>query len=402
MNDNFRLMCSACGVLYSKGTYGCKKKDGILEAVYRTEKVDSIDRVKKDNTPGIWKYEKMLPGVDNKVTCYEGNTPLIPSRFYAHEMGIDLYFKDETRNPTGSFKDRAATVMLSMEKSSGKKAIVTASSGNAAGAIALYSMLAKIRCFIFMFKPTREKLVHAMSFGPTIFNVASEHEGEVLDLTKQAAEEFGWSILTTTADANPFTIEGYKTLAYEVYEQMQLPDSIVVPVGSGTLLVGIWKGFRELKKLGLINNVPRFIGVQARGNNPIVQAYWQGIEEVKPIKSSGTIAGGLSLENPGLTGKETLKAIRQTKGTMVDVSDDEIMKAVYQLPRKEGIYAEPSGAVGVAALTQLLHDGIFSKREKVVCVITGSGFKDVTSTNQSANKLIEIKPQLAEVKKHLK
>jgi len=400
MISNFKLRCSECGLEYPVGTYNCKKKDGVLEAIYFPAQVKKIDELKSNNL-GIWRYEKLLPFVDDQVSFCEGSTPLIPSRNIGNEIGIDLFFKDETWNPTGSFKDRAATVMLSIEKKLGSKAVVTASSGNAAGAIALYSALAKIRCFIFMFHPTQEKLIHAMSYGSFVFNVVTQKEGEVLELAKKAAEEFGWSMLTTTADANPFTLEGYKTIAYELFEQTELPDSVIVPVGSGTLLVGIWKGFRELKNIGLINKVPKLIGVQPEGNNPIVQSYEKGGEEVKPISSSKTIAGGLSLENPGLSGKQTLKAVRETGGVMIDISDDQIMETLSWLPRKEGIYGEPSGVVSVAALPKAYKSGALKKGERVVCIITGSGFKDMTSANRCLAQPIEIEPNLTAVKGYL-
>jgi len=230
------LRCTGCGREFKPHIYCCPSGDGILEVVYDLKECSSLEDYKTD-LPGIWSYGGLLPDLE-PVTLFEGGSPLIESSFLGHELGIELDFKDEGRSLTGSFKDRAASVMLSVEKNFDHQTVITASSGNAAGAVAAYSAAAGLDCYIVMFEPSREKLIAAQSFKPTVFVIETEIESEVLRLARDASREFGWEMLNTAASDNPYVIEGYKTIIFELYEQKKMPDLIFAPVGSGSLLIG--------------------------------------------------------------------------------------------------------------------------------------------------------------------
>jgi threonine synthase len=371
------MCCTGCGRKFSFGTYTCPDNDGILLAQYDLPAHTSRNNLRDLSKPGIWQFARFLPSVD-PISCAEGNTPLIPSRSIGPTLGIELVFKDEGRNPTGSFKDRAASVLLSVEKALGHNTCATATSGNAGGALALYSSLAGITCYTFCFHPTREKYIHMKSFGMPLLMVKSDKESEMTSLTEKACTEFGWARLTTMASANPFNVEGYKTIAYEIVSDGYDADVVVAPMTSGTLILGIAKGFRELQKMGTISQMPRIIGVQAAEVDPIARAYENNLQEVQPISGGTTIATGLVLDDPGICGSEALRAIRESQGGVVSIPEKEILRMTKSLPRDEGIFAEPSGATGIAGVAVACKKGLISQNERVVCVNSASGFKDLS------------------------
>jgi len=399
MNRNIILQCSDCKMKVQIGKYICPNEDGILEVQYEYHKINSINSVKSCK-PGVWKYQKLLPNIKNPISLGEGNTPLIESRVIGPEMGIQMYFKNEGQNPTGSFKDRAASVMLSVEKELKHDKVITVSSGNASGAIACYSSAGKIQCYIFMCKPTREKLINTLSYWPRVFLIDAEI-GNIFKVAEKCSLKFDWKMLTTTAYHNPFTIEGYKTISFELYEQNGLPDVVVSPMGSGSLILGIWKGFYELYKLGITSFMPRLIGVQATGCNPIYRAYIEGKEIITPVQSPNTIAGGIGLGNPGVTGKVALRRIKDTNGTIVQVEDNEILKILGRLPKEEGVFGGPTGVASVAGAIKLFNEKYIKEGEKVVCIISESGFKDLNLIEKSSVKTIKVKPDLLSIKKHI-
>lgn len=398
MNKNIILKCSKCNKELEIGNYICPNKDGILEVRYDYKRVDSINRI-KTNKQGIWKYSKLLPLVKEPISLGEGNTPLIKSTKIGPAKNLELYFKNEGQNPTGSFKDRAASVMLSIEKELKHFAVTTVSSGNAAGAIACYSAAANIKCYVFMVRLTQEKLINTSSYRPKVFIINAE-TGEAFGLAEDASLRFGWKMLTTTAYHNPFTIEGYKTIAFELYEQNGLPDVIVSPLGTGSLILGIWKGFYELFQLGITNSIPRIIGVQSEGCNPIYQAYQADEESISAVKFPHTIAGGINTDDPGVSGETALKRIRDTNGTIVQVSDDEILKTLQDLP-KEGVFGGPTGVVSVAGAIKSFDKNYIQEGEKVVCLISETGFKDLDVFKKDLAKPIKIELSLSDVEKNL-
>jgi threonine synthase len=399
MFDDLYLKCSECGKEYSVGQYICDNKDGILEVNYQLPKVNSLSEL-KSNLPGIWKYGKLLPKVKKVLSLDEGNTPLIRSQKLGKELDIELCIKDEGRNPTNSFKDRAGSVMLTIEKEMNHRSVATSSSGNAAAAIACYAAIAEMDCYVFMCNPTQEKLVSTQSFKPFIFRMDAEI-GRVINLIEEVSEKYGWNILNTAAYYNPFAIEGYKTIAFELVEQYKIPDVIVSPVGSGTLVIGIWKGFNELKELGLVDKIPRIIGVQSKGCNPVVQAFENNQIEVKPVKKSTTIAGGIGLSDPGIDGKVTLSKIRETQGQMLEIDDEDILEMLINLPKKEGIFGGPTGVASIAALKKAREIGAIKSGEYVVSILTESGFKDLGLFSKNTKEIPSIEANLDAIDKYL-
>jgi len=368
-----RLCCTGCGTEHALETKRCSCNNGILRVVLSFEHWYALPVT---DASGIWRYEALLPEVTSKISFYEGRTPVLPSKRLGDELNISLAYKDETRNPTGSFKDRAAAVMLSVSKYLGIKGITTASSGNAAGAIALYSTLADIQAYIFMFQPSKQKLTQTLSYGATCFIVDTTSESSVLRLAENASEIFGWSLLNTTAAANPFVIEGYKTIAYELYEKGEIPDWIAIPVSSGSLLIGIWQGFCDLQEMGLLQSPPRLLGVQPEGSAPIAKAFAAQSQTVPPIQHAETIATALSLEDPGVAGIETLRSVRENSGMMLSVPDEHTIAIACKLSRQDGIFGEASGVISVAGVVEARKQGIIEPNARVICVISGSGLKD--------------------------
>lgn len=400
---DLRLRCTGCGREYPCGTYSCPNHDGIILAEYDLPSARSLAEVQDPSQPGIWEFSRVLPDVACKISFAEGSTPLVASRAFGKDLEIDLYIKDEGRNPTGSFKDRAASLLLSTEKELGHSANATATSGNAGGALALYSRLAGIDSYLFAYHPTREKFLHMKSFGATLFIIETDRESEMTHLTEEACHKFNWALLTTMASANPFNVEGYKTISYEVVREIGLPDVVVTPVGSGTLALGIWKGFLELQRMGIISGLPRLVGVQAERVNPIARAFERGLTEVGPVAISETIATGLVLDNPGVTGTEALRAIRQSEGSVISVPEKEIARMTRVLPLREGIFAEPSGAISMAGVVLARECGQIAADERVVCVNTGSGFKDM-SVLESIGKeeqIFHIPPEIEAIREIL-
>jgi len=404
MNKNMLLRCSECGREYPFGTYSCKCNSGVLLAEYNFKKIKSINELEDLSKNGIWRFSKVLPPVKEYFSFGEGGTPCIRSRVLGPKNNILLYFKDEGQNPTGSFKDRAATVLVSTERELGHFSATTVSSGNASGALSLYSTLSEINLYIFMYQPPEGKLLHTSSFGHKIFLVESSVESDAIKMAEESSREFGWAWLTTMSSANPFNIEGYKTISYEVFRDIGLPDFIFIPMGSGTLALGIWKGFKELFQMGLIPELPHLVGVQSEQVNPIDRAYQSGDTKIKSVIPGKTIATGVVTDNPGTAGTAALRAIRETKGFTISVSEERIINTFKLLPREEGIFAEPTGALSVAGLILAYEKGLISEGKKIVCINSASGFKDLDAFKRlgyAENQVSSILPDIKLVKKIL-
>ena len=404
MLKNLILRCSGCGKEYPFGTYSCKCNEGVLMAEYNYKHIKSINELEDSSKPGIWRFSKVLPNVKDIYSFDEGGTPCVKSRSFGPKYNIELYIKDEGRNPTGSFKDRASTVLVSTEKELGHSSSTTASSGNASGSLSLYSTISGMNLHTFMYHPTEGKFLHTLSFGHKIFLIDSPIGSDVHRMAEEASKKYGWAWLTTMSSANPFNIEGYKTISYEIVRDIGLPDVVVTPIGSGTLALGIWKGFKELYKMGIISKLPCLIGVQSKKINPIERAYQRGDTEVKAVAPGKTIATGVVVDNPGSAGAAALKAIRETKGFITSVSEENILSTFKLLPSEEGIFAEPTGALSVAGLKTALKKGFISEGQKVVCVNSATGFKDLAAfkkLGQSKKQVRVISPDLSFVDKYI-
>lgn len=378
-----KLICPQCEAEYPlDNLYECTKCGYSLEVNYDYSKVNVpllSDSLRKGST--LWDFRQLLPVRDEKnvVTLGEGGTPLISSIRIGPQMGVRLHFKDETRNPTGAFKDRPNTVGISMARDLGLNAVAIASTGNGGGSLAAYAAKAGVPCYVFIPESTSDgKVSQAIAHGATLVKVKGDYSCSYR-LALEACRKFGWANLTSTY-LNPYTMEGDKTIAYELYAQMdgEVPDWIVVPLGAGAMLSGIYKGYMELQRFGMVKKLPKMIGVQAKGCSPITGAFEAGLNEVSAFENPDTVAGGICDPLTGYPqdGTRTLRAIRTSGGAGVSVDDPEIMNSLYQLARQEAIFCEPSSAASLTAVNALLDKGVIYTGDSIVCIITGHGLKD--------------------------
>jgi len=275
----------------------------------------------------------------------------------------------------------------------GAKRLLSASSGNAAAAVAAYSAKAGLDCFLlFDSKSPPTKHLQPLVYGAKGLSVKNLFRGTPQDLIEllsvlsrrlDAYNVFCWALV------NPYTLEGNKTIAYEICEALgwNPPDAVIVPVGGGDNLVAEWRGFKEMLELGLINRLPKMVGVQSSRADPLVRAWRNGSETIAPIEEPSSIASGI---NVPYTGDHTLKAIRDSKGVAVSVDDEEILLAEKEIARSEGIWVEPSSAAAVAAVPKLVNSGILTRDDTVVCILTGSGLKDTGAAKRFTPSVVEV------------
>src|SRR6185503_11087022 len=332
--------------------------------------------------PDLWRYREVLPVEDdaNIVSLGEGWTPLLPAERLGNKLGIDrLYIKDESQNPTQSFKARGMSAAVSMAKELGARKLAVPSAGNAAGALAAYAARAGIECFIFMPDDTpRANVVECEQTGANVTLVG----GLITDCGAEVArrkEAEGWFDVLTLKE--PYRVEGKKTLGYELAEQLnwELPDVIIYPTGGGTGLIGMWKAFDEMEQMGWIGSKrPRMVTVQAEGCAPIVRAFEEGKCFAELFEDAHTVASGLRV--PKAIGDFLiLDAIRESGGTAIAVTDEELIAATREIGAAEGIFCAPEGAACLPALKKLIESGEVDKRERVVLFNTGSGVKYMES-----------------------
>jgi len=368
----FFLQCTECGAKFETypPQYSCKRCGNPLE--YKCDD-KTLKTGKFVGNFTFWRYRDLLPKVKNVVSMGEGGTPLVKARRLAKSAGLDhLYFKDETRNPTNSFRDRCAALMVSNAVDFGYRSVVCATNGNLGASLAAYCAKSGLTCHIVVPKNVdMGKLAQML-----IYDAVIEEYGEIVDdslkRADELAKEMGW--YQGSVEFNPLSIEALKTIAYEVYEQIGVPDWFIISMGSGGTLYAVWKGFRELEIRGEVNSLPRMVGVQAEGCPPIVNAYLHGIQEPALKTRPSTHALAILVKNPWY-GKLALKAIKESKGTATTVSDEEIFSAEQEIAKLEGIFAEPASAATYAALKKLINKRVIDKKDKVVCLITGSGLK---------------------------
>jgi threonine synthase len=326
----------------------------------------------------MWKYREVLPVKDdvNIVSLGEGGTPLLPSQAIGKKLGVpELYFKDETMNPTGSFKARGLGMAVSRAKELGIKNLIIPTAGNAGSALAAYAARAGLECLIIMPKDVPAPfLVDCVYHGAQIELV----EGTIKDCGARAAERTkneGWFSIATLKE--PYRIEGKKTMGYELAEQFDyhLPDVIIYPTGGGTGLIGMWKAFAEMEKMGWIKGPkPKMISVQADGCAPIARAFEQGRDHAEEWENPHTLAAGLRV--PGAVGDFLmLQAVRESGGLALAVSDAELMDQTRELASAEGIFSSPEGGASVACLKKLIEMEFVKSSDRVVVFITGSGYK---------------------------
>lgn len=376
------LYCRDCGSRYELGNYfDCQKCNGILNVHYDYNDIETSFFYQAKQS--IWDYAPLLPilNQDYYVSLGEGSTPLIEASnlFKNDSFTGKIYLKLENLNPTGSFKDRPIAVAISKAKEFGADTIILSSSGNASASAAAYAARAGIKCIVCIPQSTDiGKINQAIAHGATVILIKGSYSN-AYQVVKEATRFYNWPNLSTTF-INPYSVEGNKTAAYEIWKQLgfKKPDIIIVPIGAGPLLVGMAKGFSELINFGLIENMPRLVGVQSSECAPIAEAYSEGKKEVfawqKPIK---TIATGIAdpLVGYEADGTLTLNTILNSNGIAIALSEEEIIAASDYLAQKIGVYAEPTAATSIGAVKKLCSSGFIMNNDLVVCLITGHGLK---------------------------
>lgn len=399
------LECTVCGAEYSldEMRYTCPEHDGvrgILEVKYDYDVVhDNFDADLDGDIRSQWKYEAFLPIEEDAdpVTLEEGGTPLLDAPTLSDALNVTTLVKDDTRNPTASFKDRATTVSVTKARHAGFDTVTCASTGNAAASLAGYAARAGLDCRIFVpgDVPTG-KLSQHLIYGSDVLPVEGTYD-DAYDLCVEVTEEYGW--YNRTAAINPFQIEGKRTVGHELAEQSvvrgEVPDWFVFSMGDGCTIAGAWKGFREFYDLDYVDDHPKMLGVQAEGASGIHDAFHEhdSIDE-----TADTLAGGISVGRPRNTFK-ACRALEQSGGTSVLVSDDDILGAERLLGETEGLFAEPAAAATVAGVQKARERGVIEADETVVIDSTGFGLKDTDSAKQAAGDVTRIEPDIAEVRR---
>jgi len=378
------FVCVKCGAAYppDRDLLLCPACDNLLEAEYDYARLArDLDRDGLWRRPStVWRWVELLPVRDPSqiVTLGEGGTPLLRSERLARLCGVrELWIKsDATGNPTGSLKDRSITVSATKAREFGYSILSCDSTGNKASSAAAYAARAGLRSVVFCPHETPlPKLVQAVFFGAELVRVKG-HYSEINAMYRRLIRSGRVKWYDCGTD-NPFRYEGKKTYAYEIAQELgwKVPDRVLHPAAGGMSLVKTWKGFKELERLGWIDRVPRMTAVQAQECAPIVEAWARGDREVRGIEKRPTVASALGVADPGLLGTRALETIRASGGAAVGVTDEEILLATRRLD-EEGLFVEPSGAVTIAGLPKLVDSRLVDRDESVVCVVTGSGFKD--------------------------
>jgi len=414
--------CSLCGTEYLPGqvTYTCPKDGGNLDVILDYDSIKKKfqpEDVVSRKRPSLWRYLPLLPvsepAGDSTPLHASGWTPVFALPRLAEKLGLKhLWLKDESRNPTASFKDRASAVVVTRARELKSEVVVTASTGNAGAALAGMAAAVGQKAVIFAPKSAPQaKVAQLLVFGAKVILVDGTYD-DAFDLTVKAADEFGWYCRNT--GYNPFTAEGKKTAAFEIWEwwleahrdwhkkDSALDDhpslAIFVSVGDGNIISGIHKGFKDLLALGWIPNLPRIFGVQAEGSAAIANAFHANTETITPV-SADTIADSISVDLPR-DGVRAVRAAMQTDGTYIKVSDAEIVKAIAELG-KMGVFAEPAGAAAYAGVVKAAGSGVVGSDDPILVLNTGSGLKDVRAAMQSVQSAPIIEPTLEAVKKLL-
>src|SRR5919205_972098 len=396
------LKCRECSNEYEpQFKYICEECFGPLDVIYNTSTIQKQTLVSRQDKT-YWRYFELLPISDkcNIVNLNAGFTPLQYADRLGKEIGglKNLFIKNDSVNPTFSFKDRPAGVAVSRAKETRLKAVGCASTGNLASATAAHAAKASMLCYIFAPSDIEHvKIAQALSYGAEFVAVEGTYD-DANRIASMIGDKKGIGIVNI--NMRPYYVEGSKTLAYEVAEQMnwQVPDSLIIPVGSGAMLNAICKGFEELYSLGLISSPKnmKVVAAQPRGCAPIVNAFKLGSDEVIPVEQPETIAKSLAIGDPG-DGIYVLKRLRQYNGIAEEANDAEIVDSILLLAKTEGIFTEPAGGVSVAVLRKLVEDDKIEKDERVVCYVTGNGLKTTEAITGLLPKLNAVKPDVTQV-----
>lgn len=392
------LKCHSCGREYPiSPVYVCETCFGPLEVDYNYDALaESLNRDTFAAGPkGMWRYRDLLPFSGKEpIDIGAGFTPLIRAENLGRDLGIsNLYIKNDAVNPTWSFKDRVVSVAMSQAREFGFPVMGCASTGNLAASVAAHAARAGLPCYVLIPADLEKgKVVNASIYGPNLVMVRGNYD-DVNRLCVEIADRYGWAFVNI--NMRPYYSEGSKTLAYEVAEQLgwQTPDHVVVPIAGGSLLTKIRKGFEELERLNMVDEVHCQVhGAQARGCSPVVQAFEEGRDEIRPVKPD-TIVRSLAIGNPA-DGYLALQTIRRTGGQAVAVSDQEVVEAISLLARTEGVFTETAGGVTVGVLKKLAQQGAFKPGQTVVAYITGNGLKTLEAVEGLSPEQVIIAPSL--------
>ncbi len=364
------MRCIECGREYDENElrYRCDC-GGLLEVVTDLERAEDVFDGKNVT---LWKYESWLP-VRKRVSLNEGGTPLYRLSNLERELGVELYAKNEGANPTGSFKDRGMTVGVSKALELGMDKVICASTGNTSASLAAYAARAGIKAYVLVpsGKIALGKLAQAIIYGARVVPVKGNFD-DALRVVVEASAKLGIYMLNSI---NPFRLEGQKTIALEIYDQLGfVPDNVVLPVGNAGNISAIWKGFKELYEKGITDELPRMIGIQAEGAAPLARA-WKAKKPFEPVENPETVATAIRIGNPANWPK-AWRAVEESGGLFESVSDEEILRAQELLASKEGLFVEPASAAPLAGLMKLLESGELDRGESYVLVTTGHGLKD--------------------------
>ena len=393
------LRCVHCGERYraDEVAYTCPRCgiEGILDVEYDLERVArTLTREALAKRPlSQWRYEELLP-LDSRAerpALQVGMTPVYESPARARDVGLGrLVLKDEGRNPTGSFKDRSSAVAVMKAREAGRDTVACASAGNAAASLAGFAAVMGTRAVIFVPQRTPEpKLAQLLVTGARVLRVQGSYD-DAYWLCQSACERYGW--YNRNCAINPYLIEGKKTAGLELAEQLgeRMTDWVVVSVGDGCTLAGVWKGLKELKRLGLLERLPRMMGVQAAGAAPVAAALEAG--ELKPVEAR-TLADSIAVGWPR-NWRKAVDAVRESRGCVVRVEDAEMLDAQGRMARRTGVFAEPAAAAALAGLVRAVRDGRVAPQESATVVVTGHGLKDVRSAMQVLPPPLDVAPRL--------
>jgi len=398
------LQCINCGRDHklAEVKYTCASCGGNLQVIYDYNLIKkrlNYEVLKDNQDRTLWRYMEILPLAGFKMIppVQVGWTPLYKAERLGSGAGVpNLYIKDEGRNPSGSLKDRAGAVVVSRARELKEKVIACASTGNAASSLACLTGSLDLRTVIFVPENApAPKVAQLLVFGAVVIMVRGTYDA-AFDLCLKAAAEYGWYNRST--GVNPFTREGKKTCAFEICEQMkwETPDKVLVPVGDGNMISGIWKGFVEFHRLGIIERLPQMVAVQAEGSDAVKRAFESG-GDIQSV-SGETVADSIAVGTPR-DGMAAVMSIRDSKGFAVSVSDAEILAAIPEIAMGSNVFAEPAAAATYAGLKKAVKEGKVKDNESVVLIISGNGLKDIASAMKSVGKPYLIQPDMAELRK---
>ena len=409
MKTNFNgFRCFACGTVQGAdfGGYVCPKCGGNLEVRYTWPKGAPAGWWRDESRKDIFRYRALLPvsKLELAAPLRVGQTPLYAAPRLGAKAGLkNLYLKDDGQNPSASFKDRAGAVALVRARETGAKVLCGASTGNAGSSMACLAASVAMPCVIFVpEKAPAAKIAQLLVFGAHVFAVKGTYD-DAFDLCMEVCAKRGW--FNRNTGHNPFTREGKKTAAFEIFEQLgKIPDWVAVPTGDGNIIAGIWKGFCDLKEAGIADRTPKMLCAQSIDSQAISSTVWKlkkagkkavdwSQVQIAPVRAT-TVADSISVDIPR-DGLAAVRAVLESGGAAVAVPDAEILGAIPEIARGAGVFAEPAASCAWAGLKQAARDGLVKPEETVVCMITGNGLKDIASARKSAGEPVPLENSVA-------